>query len=237
MNTYLCIEDHDIVRAGLRMVITQMNGEATLHEAASLADGVAILEQHPNVDLIILDANLPDASGVSGLVTLRDQFPGIPVVIMTGQVEGPFMIETLMAGAIGFIPKSAIGTRLRAALALVQAGEKYIPEELLGWLVSNGATVNVIPPTESAVMEVVAERNSSDPADRTGKRPDPLSNLTERQVEVVQLLAEGYSNKEICRALDLSLGTVKNHVAAILNTLGTTSRCKVIHILHEHDAA
>lgn len=234
MTNYLCIEDHDIVRAGLRLVMGQINGDATLLEAASLAEGMAVLGGGgQKIDLIILDANLPDASGTTALLTLREAYPEIPIVVMTGQVEGPFMMEVFTAGAVGFIPKSALGTRLRAALSIVQAGERYIPEELLGWIVNNGVAKG----DGSVLNGGVSETRKLKRMGGVGSGAvHPLDSLTDRQLEVVHLLAEGYSNKEICRALGLSLGTVKNHVAAILNALGTTSRCKVIHIVHEHEA-
>ncbi len=199
--------------------------------------------------MVILDISLPDADGVAGIRSLRVAHPEIPIVVMTGQISGVLMLETLVNGAQGFIPKSAISNRLRAALNLVSAGGRYIPEELLSFLAGDPAHCHTPNALNSACWNCRSVAGLSTPreeADICSSSFRPISaetvqpsnsqvlldelvqQLTTRQREVLKLLANGFSNKEIARKLSLSTGTIKNHVAAILTTLKTPSRAKLI---------
>lgn len=221
MKTILLIDDHEITRVGFRMVV-ERKGELTLLEAGTLKEGMAQIDAHPGIDLVILDMTLPDAVGLPGYEELHAHAPQLPVAVMTARGEVDLMTSILRAGAVGFIPKATPSARLLPILQLILSGGRYVPEELI----APDSNAESIEPVN--VSGYVAEQ----PVQRV-VAPGVLDILTMRQRDVANLLAGGFSNKEICRTLGISLGTAKNHVAAILHILGTPSRAKAITIIRD----
>jgi DNA-binding NarL/FixJ family response regulator len=205
----LVIDDHALVRAGLRQVLEQLGapGEGVLVlEAHSYARGVEIAGAHPDLDMVLLDLNLPNVTGLAALVDLQERFPDIPVVIVSGEDDAAMVREAFERGALGFVPKSSTTAVILSALRLVLSGGTYLPREFM--------------------------LDLSAPAPAPTARPEAADahglDLTPRQAEVMTLLLAGKSNKVIGRELGLAEGTVKNHVAAVLKALQATNRVEAL---------
>jgi DNA-binding NarL/FixJ family response regulator len=198
----LLIDDHALIREAMRGVIAELQPDAAVLEAATCAHGMSLMQQHPDLTLVMLDLGLPDRDGFEVLEELREHYPAVSVVMLSAMNDRDNVVRALDKGALGFIPKSGSREVLVNALRLILAGGIYIPPEIL---IDNSES-------KSAPMP---------PADR--RSPAALG-LTPRQVEVLALIMQGKSNKLICRALHLAEPTVKNHVSAIFKALGVANR-------------
>jgi len=207
----LVVDDHVLIREALRGVLKEVKGDAIVLEASSCGQAMRVIAEHPNLDLILLDLNLPDRDGFSVLTELGERYPTISVVVLSAQHDRGSVVRALDLGALGFIPKSGQREVMLGALQLVFAGGIYIPPEIL-------ARDEPLP----------QQRDEKPPADnRSTVSPADLG-LTERQVDVLSLMMQGKSNKGICRVLNLAEPTVKNHVTAILKALEVSNRTEAV---------
>ena len=197
----LVVDDHVLIREALRGLFRELKPDAIVLEAANAAQAMALLTEQPDIALILLDLSLPDRDGLGLLAELRALHPGISVVVLSGFADRANVVRALDLGALGFIPKSAGREVMTSALNLVFSGGVYIPPEIL---------------------------NAGTPALATPQASPTDLGLTERQVDVLALMMQGKSNKAICRRLDLAEPTVKNHVTAILKTLGVSNRTEAV---------
>jgi DNA-binding NarL/FixJ family response regulator len=204
----LVVDDHALIREALRGVLTELKGDAAVFEAADCRQAMRVLQEHPGVDLILLDLGLPDRDGFAVLAEFREQYPSTSIVVLSAFSDRDNVVKALDLGALGFIPKSAQREVMLGALNLVFAGGIYIPPDIL----NRHAT----PPQRGRI-----------PADEPRTPPAELG-LTERQLQVLALMRRGKSNKAICRALDLAEPTVKNHVTAILKALKVSNRTEAV---------
>jgi DNA-binding NarL/FixJ family response regulator len=203
----LVIDDHALIRAGLKPVLEQLapEGESVqVLEAPSYTRGVEIAAENPDLDLVLLDFNLPNVTGFAALVDIQERFPEVPVVIVSGEDDPELVRGTFERGALGFIPKSSTTAVILSALRLVLAGGTYVPRE---------AMASAPPPAPVAHIPEASLKGLD---------------ITPRQAEVLELVLEGKSNKVICRELGLAEGTVKNHVAAVLKALNATNRVEAV---------
>jgi DNA-binding NarL/FixJ family response regulator len=206
----LVVDDHALIREALRNVLRELDGNAVIYEAGSYAGAMRHLEGDADIDLVLLDLGLPDRDGFTVLPELRQSFPAVPVVVLSARNDHDNVAKALDLGALGFIPKSASREIMLVALRLVFAGGIYIPPDILK------------PSLPAAPLPPPA-------APRAQPQSSPRDiGLTERQVEVLALMARGNSNKAICRKLDLAEPTVKNHVTAILKALKVTNRTEAV---------
>lgn len=199
----LVVDDHVLIREALRGLFRELQPEATVLEAPDAAHTMQVLAQQPDIALMLLDLSLPDRDGLALLAELRTRHPGIPVVVLSGFADRANVVQALDHGVVGFIPKSAGREVMTSALDLIFSGGVYIPPEILA-----GAAGEPSPP-----------RPQASPAEL---------GLTERQGDVLALMMQGKSNKAICRLLELAEPTVKNHVTAILKTLGASNRTEAV---------
>ena len=206
----LIVDDHVLIREALRGVLKELKGDATVLEASSCCQAMQIITEHPDLDLILLDLNLPDRDGFSALTELGERYPAISVVVLSGQHDRASVVKALDLGALGFIPKSGQREVMVSALQLVFAGGIYIPPEIL-----------------ARDEPSVRQPNEKPTANRPNVSPADLG-LTERQVEVLSLMMQGKPNKAICRVLNLAEPTVKNHVTAILKALEVSNRTEAV---------
>jgi len=207
----LVVDDHALIREALRGVLKEVKGDAIVLEASSCSQAMQVIAEHPNLDLILLDLNLPDRDGFSVLTELGERYPAISVVVLSAQQDRGSVVRALDLGALGFIPKSGQREVMLSALQLVFAGGIYIPPEILARDEPSARQGDDKPP--------VANRPTVSPAD---------VGLTERQVDVLSLMMQGKSNKAICRVLNLAEPTVKNHVTAILKALEVSNRTEAV---------
>lgn len=205
----LVVDDHPLIREAVRQVLQALDQGVELLEAQTSAEALEAARRNDNISIILLDLTLPGADGFEALHRLREEFPGIPVVVLSASEQPETVIRAIDGGAMGFIPKTSSSQVLVQALRLVLSGGIYLPPEVL-------------------------RRHHGDsrgPIDQAAASPlrDPRElGLTERQSQVFALLVQGKPNKLICRELNLAEGTVKIHVTAILKALGVTNRTQAV---------
>lgn len=219
----LLIDDHPLILSALQSVIQGLSGDTTVVGAGSARAAREILEKSDDFDLVLLDLQLGDANGFDVLPELRSKYPALPVVVISASDRSSDVIRAVDLGAMGFVPKRASNEALFEALHMVMSGGIYVPpmdmrspEPLPGEADSD---------TVPGVLRVVRE-NAAHPA----PEPVPLASLglTPRQTDVLALLLQGKPNKLIARDLNLSVETVKDHVAAVLRTLNVSSRTQAV---------
>ncbi len=194
----LVVDDHPLIVHALGQVLPHLDGDIEVLSAASRDETLAVLARRPDVSLILLDLTLPGAHGVDLVVELRRAFPRLPVVVLSATHDQATVASALAAGARGFVAKTTDPSSMLEAIRTVLSGGPHL------------------------TRDVVPTRH------RVGGAPIEVLGLTERQSEVMLLLARGMPNKMICRDLRLSEGTVKVHVSAILKALNVHSRSQVI---------
>jgi DNA-binding NarL/FixJ family response regulator len=209
----LVADDHPLLREALLLVLRELDGGVTALEAGD-ADAVRRLAgEHPDLDLVLLDICLPGVRALELFDELRRDYPALPLVALSALDDQATVKAVLASGALGFIPKSSPHQVMVNALRLVLSGGRYLPPELMPELVEDGP----------AALPVRVVR----PGTRGGVSVQTLG-LTGRQQQVLALLAQGESNKQICRALGLAEATVKVHVGAVLKALNVTSRTQAV---------
>lgn len=205
----LVVDDHVLIREALRGVLRELKGEAAvIVEAQDSRQATGLIEQNPDVELVLLDLSLPDRDGLETLAELAERYPTVSVVVLSAYQDRDRVMKALDLGALGFIPKSTPREVMLSAFKLIFSGGIYIPPEILDRSKPVTPDAASIPP-----------RRQVSGADL---------GLTERQMDVLALMMQGKSNKAICRALDLAETTVKIHVSAILRALNVANRTEAV---------
>ncbi|MFD4144023.1 MULTISPECIES: response regulator [unclassified Streptomyces] len=192
----LLVDDHQVVRRGLRTFLEVQDDIEVVGEAGDGAEGVARAEEL-GPDVVLMDVKMPGMDGIEALRKLRELANPAKVLIVTSFTEKRTVVPALRAGASGYVYKDVDPEALAGAIRSVHAGHVLLQQEIAGALLSD-----------------------DDPAGSTGRG----STLTEREREVLGLIADGRSNREIARALVLSEKTVKTHVSNILMKLDLVDR-------------
>jgi DNA-binding NarL/FixJ family response regulator len=200
----LIVDDHVLIREALRGVLRELKTAAAFFEASDARKARSVVEANPDIELVLLDLNLPDRSGMDVLAELRERYPSLSVVVLSASDDKHHVTRALDLGALGFIPKSAPREVMLSAFNLIFAGGVYVPPEIL------------------------ARPNAAKPMPAVARSSVTSLGLTERQIDVLVLMMQGKSNKAICRALDLAEPTVKNHVTAILKALKASNRTEAV---------
>ncbi|MFO0208623.1 MAG: response regulator [Betaproteobacteria bacterium] len=212
MMKVLVVDDHSLITDALRVLMLDIDPDALVLTAGSAAGAEKLLELHPDADLLLLDLTLPDASGTSVLESLATRAPDLKILVLSGVQDQHSVMRVLHLGAAGFVPKSMASDTLVSAIRFVLSGGVYIPADLLD------------DTTRGASMLGLPERGRDMMNQPSGNRVQ----LTERQEQVLQLLARGAPIKVICRELSLSEGTVKTHVTAIYRAFGASNRTEAL---------
>jgi DNA-binding NarL/FixJ family response regulator len=203
----LVVDDHALVREGLRQVLKGLDADVDVLEAGSCNRAFEVAGLHPDLDLVLLDYHLPDMNGLDALDVFARRHPELPIIILSGSVNPRVMRQVLSKGAAAFLTKSGMSDELLSVTRLVLAGDVYAPPEMMSSL--------------------SAAPQAAEPAEMPPQ-------FTPRQEEVLYLLLDGYANKEISRMLNLSEETVKNHVTAILRGFGVTTRTQAVLAANRH---
>ena len=193
----LVVDDHSIVRQGLAALLRQEGADTQVVHAADRGEGLAMIEAHADLDAVLLDLNMPGGDGMSVIAEFGRRRPTLPVIILSSSEDPGDVRQALNLGALGYVPKSASPEVLISAVRLVLSGAIYVPPLVLD-----------NPPPADVAATAASERGA----------------LTPRQVEVLQELAKGLSNKEIGLMFNLSEKTVKAHVGAIFRSLNVVTR-------------
>ncbi|MFZ2525357.1 MAG: response regulator transcription factor [Candidatus Ferrigenium altingense] len=206
----LLVDDHALFRDGMRYVLQQLPEAVEILEAGNFPDGLKLATQHPELDLALLDLNMPGSEGPISIRFFHQRYPHIPVVVISGEEGRGYMEKAMNYGAMGFVCKSSTASVMLSALNLVLSGGVYIPPQLL-----------------RQYGEVAGKE--PDVTDRRSLHTNEYG-LTQRQMQVLTHLAAGLSNKEIAEAIHLAEGTVKIHVAAVYQTLRVNNRMEAVRM-------
>ncbi|MEY4131256.1 MAG: hypothetical protein RLZZ31_1380 [Actinomycetota bacterium] len=191
------LDDHEIVRRGLRELIESTDDMEVTAEASSAAEALSVVEQM-TPDVAVLDVRLGDGNGVEVCREIRSRKPSIHCLMLTSYADDEALFDSIMAGASGYVLKQVRGTELIDAIRKVAAGQS---------LLDPGVTARVL------------ERI------RSGNEPDErLEGLTEQERRILDLLAEGLTNREIADRMYLAEKTVKNYVSNLLAKMGMQRR-------------
>lgn len=204
--TILIADDHDVVRQGLGHVLRRDLRAGQIIEASTFDEALERLVDR-SIFLAIFDLGMPGLENLGDLAKVRRQRPDIRVVVLSGSKAREDILAALAAGVHGYLVKSERSEQLVKQLQMVVDGQIYVP-----------STLAELPPEVSA-----------EPAIEPQVQPDPAA-LTARQRNVLSLIIEGLSNKEIAKQLDVAEGTVKMHVAAILRAIGASNRARAAAI-------
>jgi DNA-binding NarL/FixJ family response regulator len=199
----LLVDDHALFREGLVHVLQRLAEKVEVLQAADTASALRLAEQHADLALALLDLRLADGSGLDILSELHALQPRTPIVMLSGSELRKDIRLSLSRGARGYITKSSTAQVMLTALQLVLSGGVYIPPAML-----DGADL-------------------ADDAHHAVRDGD--GGMTPRQLDVLSLLAEGQSNKEIARSLDMADGTVRTHVNAIFRVLNVVNRTQAVN--------
>jgi len=197
------VDDHALVRQGFRRILEDDPELQVVGEASNGLDAIGLVKK-TDPDVVVMDMAMPEMSGLHATMELMKQRPGTKVLILSMYSDEQYVRNALDAGAKGYILKNAIENDLTRAVKAVASGEQYLAPELSSLLIR---------------------------AIQTGgfeKAPDPYDRLTQREKQVLQLIAHGKSNKEIAVMLDLSVNTVAVHRANLMSALGVHKTAELV---------
>lgn len=195
----LLIDDHVLVREGIRYMLKRYDNNAEIIEADSCSQAINLCQSYNDFDIVLLDYLLPDVKDSECLVRLREIIPHVPIIMMSA-LEEPAVIKKLVDdGAKGYLPKSSSSEIMFSVLKLVLSGGIYVPPQ--------------------AFRE-----------NKISKEEENTFELTARQKQVLVLLGQGYTNKQIAKELFLSDATIRTHVSEIFRTLNVNNRTQAGHL-------
>ena len=208
MYKILIADDHPLFREAIINVIANSFEDCQTLETEDLDSALEIAQGEEDLDLILLDLNMPGMNGLNGLITLRNDLPTVPVVIVSAEEDKQIVLQAITYGAVGFITKSSPREQMTDALKQILAGNVYLPSDII---------------------------RASQPDNKRMQRkddnqipPELLSSLTRRQLLVLERMSKGESNKQIAYNLNIAETTVKAHVSAILRKLGVHNRIQAV---------
>jgi len=200
----LVADDHHMFREGLIHALQQLEESPTIIEACDFPQAIEAVQRETDLELILLDLSMPGLSWEEGIGEIRAHLPeGARIVILSASDDQRHIRQAVALGAAGFVSKASSSRVMLSALRLVLSGGVYLPPAML-------------------TASPVSDNHGS------GRGDDGSTNLTPRQREVLALLSQGKSNKEIARVLNLAEGTVKLHVTAIMKSLNVNNRTRAV---------
>lgn len=230
----LLIDDHPLILSALKSVVQGLGDDLGVVGVSNAADARLVLDEGADYDLVLLDLQLGDTSGFDLLGEFRTAYPALPVVVVSASYRTSDVIRAIDMGAMGFVHKHTGNEVLIDALRLVMSGGIYVPPITLDM----GNPLDLARLAPAALPDGGADDGADSP-DRSVSAPGALRRrelpssidglgLTPRQNEVLALLLQGKPNKMIARDLHLSVETIKDHVAAVLRSLGVNSRTQAV---------
>ena len=205
----LVVDDHALVREGLRQVLKGLDEAVEVLDAPTCARAFAQADAHADLDLVLLDYHLPDMDGLTALGVLRQSHPELPVFVLSGSASPQTMQKVMARGAAGYMTKASMSEELLVALRMVLDGDVYMPAALAGQPV--------------APARAPAATDTAPPS------------ITARQREVLQHLLDGLSNRDISQRMGLSVDTVKDHLGGIMRALGVQTRTQAVLAAARYD--
>jgi two-component system response regulator NreC len=208
MTRVLIADDHAIVRAGLRALLLE---DATFNLVGEAVGGYEAIElvEKTNPEVLILDLSMPDLDGIAVTRKVKPQFPELKILILTLHEDEALLREAIKAGAAGYILKRAAEAELISALRVILRGDLYIDPSMMRGLFE-------------------------EPRLSEAKQKNPTESLTPRETEVLRLIVEGYTNRQIGQELNISIRTVEGHRANISDKLGLHSRVELVRYARQN---
>jgi two-component system response regulator NreC len=200
----LLVDDHEVVRSGLRMLLEGQDDVQIVGEAGTASEAVNVTPNF-NPDVILMDIGLPDMSGIDATRKIKELWPKIAIVALTIHEDEEYFFKMLEAGASGYVPKRAAPEELLTAIRVAASGEVYLYPSLAKLLVKDYVT-----------------------GGQLDENAPTLDGLTDRQQEVLAMLAEGATNAEIAEKLHISPKTVASHRENIMQKLNLHSRTELV---------
>ena len=202
MTRVVIVDDHAIVRAGLRALLFEEAAFELVGEAAGGYEALELVEK-TKPDVLILDLSMPDLDGISVTRKIKPNFPDLKILILTLHEDGALLREAIKAGAAGYILKRAAEAELISAIRTILRGDLYVDPSMVRGLLEESRQVQV-------------------------KQSDQTESLTPRETEILRLIVEGYTNRQIGQELNISIRTVEGHRANISDKLGLHSRVELV---------
>lgn len=200
----MIVEDHTLVREAMAQTLSRLEPEVECVEARDADDALARLARDGSFDLAVIDLMLPDMNGFSLLAVMAKRFPDVPAIVVSAMDDEASVRRAIKGGASGFVSKASSGEELLRAVRMVLGGGVHTPE---------------MPATNGR---------------RTGAPASERFGLTAAQSRVLELLAQGRTNREIAELLGLSEGTVKVHMSAIFRALNVSNRAQALVVISRH---
>lgn len=199
--TILVVDDHPLYRDALVNAMQSLSDDTQVKVSATFDEAMASLDEVGDIDIVLLDLNMPDSKGLSGLSQMRARFPSTPVVIVSATEDVATIRKSIALGAAGYVRKSSSIEKMREAVSHVLDGEIYTPEDV--------------------------DLDADDEGEET-QLIERLKSLTPQQTRVLGMLGKGLLNKQIAYELSVSEATIKAHVSAILLKLRVDSRTQAV---------
>ena len=206
MYKILIADDHPLFREAIHNVISDGFPGSEVMETADLDSALLLTQDHDDLDLILLDLNMPGMHGLNGLINLRNEAPTIPVVIVSAEQDKQVVLQAITYGAVGFITKSSPRVQMTEAIQQILNGNVYLPPDIIRTQKCGTRRMN----------------------DAPSFPPELLQALTRKQLLVLERMTKGESNKQIAYTLEIAETTVKAHVSAILRKLNVHNRVQAI---------
>jgi DNA-binding NarL/FixJ family response regulator len=205
------VDDHDLARAGLKDMLSDEPDIEVVGEAVNGREALLLCSRlHP--DLLLMDVRMPEMDGLAATKEIKQRYPSIGVLMVTMHENPDYLLEALKAGAAGYVLKDAPQDEVVGAVRRVREGESPLDPELAARLLRRLAA------------ETVGRARTVDTLNRVGL----LETLTPRELEVLELMKLGRTNRQIAQELVISLGTAKNHVEHIIAKLGVSDRTQAV---------
>jgi two-component system response regulator NreC len=204
----LIADDHAIVRTGLRALLTS---EPSLRLVGEATGGYEAIEMVSDTqpDILVLDVSMPDLDGIAVTKKLKPLYPDLKILILTLHKDDALLREALKSGAAGYILKQAAESELISAIQIVMRGDMYVDPSML--------------------RSLIEEKSLP-----TNVRHESVEPLTRRETEVLKLIVQGYTNRQVGEELNISIRTVEGHRANLSGKLGLRSRVELVRFAREH---
>ncbi|ADT69277.1 MAG: DNA-binding NarL/FixJ family response regulator [Pseudoalteromonas tetraodonis] len=204
MSQFLIADDHPLFREALKGALSAKFAGLEVFESADFDSTLKVLSEQEDLDILLLDLHMPGNGDLYGLIRIREDYPSLPIAVVSGSEDVNIVSKVMGYGAMGFIPKSSSSDDIANAINQILEGDTWLPTEL-----------------KSKVAEIEGE-------DR--EIAAQVASLTPQQYRVLQYLHEGLLNKQIAYELHISEATVKAHITAIFRKLGVYNRTQAVLI-------
>ncbi|MEW9796991.1 response regulator transcription factor [Alteromonas sp. CYL-A6] len=205
MTKILVADDHPLFREALKGALMPYFENTAIVEAGSLDDVLTQLQDNQDVSLILLDLNMPGGEYFNGLITLREQFPELPIAVVSGTEKVEVVAQVMSLGAKGFIPKSTPTKALAEAITNIKNGGNWLPDTL----------AEALDKVDDEFKDLLAR----------------FRELTPKQIQVLSYLRSGLMNKQIAYEMNVTEATIKAHISAILRKLEINTRTQAVLLM------